>query len=352
MFCIVSAAVAAEKKFSWRMAAAWGEGLKVLDSDRAFAKKVGEMSGGRLVIKVFPAGQIAPTSQILDMVRSGAVEVGSDWPGYWSGKNTAFDLLGSQLMGFTPMDQVIWMYAGGGMKFYDELFGRYGIKYFPHHLHDQESGFRTTRPIRTLKDFKGMKLRVGSHIPALLIQKFGAQPVTMPMDDVYEAVQRGVVDGCELNMAYMDYGTKIHEVAKWWLIPGWHQTASLHGILINQKKFDELPDDLKAIVAEAARSNLLENLAVTTLGSVRAIEDMSREGVQTTRTSEEDLATIERVKNEVLLEVSAKNPDFARLLQHQIDFDKRMAPYRVITAPWSFGRTWKSYPDLSGLKMD
>jgi TRAP-type mannitol/chloroaromatic compound transport system substrate-binding protein len=347
--CAASQALAAEK-YQWRMASAWGEGIKVLEADRSFAEKVEKMSGGRLVIKVFPSGQICPTNQVLDVVRSGAAEVGSDWPGYWQGRNTALDIMGSDVMGFHPLDQAIWLYAGGGMKFYDEIFGGFGIKYFPHHIHDQESGFRTSKPIRTLQDFQGLKLRAGSLMPGKILQKLGAQPVQMVSEDVYEAVQRGVIDGGEINMPFMDYGIKIHEVAKYWLTPGWHQTYSQHGILFNKAKYDALPDDLKRIIEEAARSNYIESFAITTLGSIKATEDMLKEGVVTTKLTPEEYATLEKLRDEVYLEAARENPDFARVLRHRIDFDKNLAQYRKNTAPWSFGRAWVSYPDLGGLE--
>jgi TRAP-type mannitol/chloroaromatic compound transport system substrate-binding protein len=337
---------AAEQKFSWRLASVWSEGLVMLDSEREFAKKVEEMSGGRLIIKVFPAGQIGPTNQVLDLVRSGAVEMGADWPGYWIGKNTAFDLLGSHVMGFTPLDHAIWIYAADGMGFYDEFFGAYNVKYFPHHIADQESGIRSNKPIKNLEDFKGLKIRMGNHIPGRVIQAFGAQPVTMASGEIYEAIQRGVIDGCEMNIPLADFHAKLQEVAKYWLTPGWHQTASLDGILVNKDKWNSLPPDLQAIVKYAAQAQFVESLAKTTYGSVDATADILASGVTATRLSDADLERIEVTRNEILSQMASENPDFARALKSIIDLDKKLAAYRNNTRPWSFGRTWKHYPVL------
>lgn len=346
LLAVVTSSFAAEKTFNWRLASVWGEGLVMLESEREFAKKVEAMSGGRLKIKVFPAGQIGPTNQVFDLVRSGAVEMGADWAGYWTGKNTAFDLLGSHVMGFTPLDHAIWMYAAGGKQFYDELFGAHGIVYFPHHMADQESGIRSNKPIQTVDDLKGMKIRMGNFIPGKTIQAFGGQPVSMASDDIYEAIQRGVVDGCEMNTPLADYNAKLHEVAKYWLTPGWHQTQSLDGILINKKKWDELSDDLKAIVEVAAQAQFLQSLCTTTYGSIDATAKMIESGVITYRLSDEDLERIELARNAVFEEMAQANPDFARVLNHIIDFDKKMASYRENARPWSFGRTWKHYPNI------
>ena len=347
MFSMTTSGLAAEQKFNWRLASVWGEGLVMLESERAFAKKVEEMSGGRLMIKVFPAGQLGPTNQVFDMVRSGAVEMGADWAGYWTGKNTAFDLLGSHVMGFTPLDHAIWYYAGEGREIYNELFGRYGIVYFPHHIADQESGIRSNKPIKSIDDLKGMKIRMGNFIPGKTIQEFGGQPVSMSSDEIYESLQRGVIDGAEMNMPLADYHAKLHEVAKYWLTPGWHQTQSLDGILINQKKWETLPKDLQAIVKVAAQAQFIEALSTTTYGSIDATQKMLAEGVIATRLSDSDMERVEIARNKVLEQMAKDNPDFDRILKSIVAFDKKMAPYRENSRPWSFGRTWKNYPQLA-----
>lgn len=344
VFVLVTASSAAQT-FNWRLASTWGEGSPLLESDRSFAQRVEQMSGGRINIKVFPAGQIGPANQVLDLVSSGAVEAGADWPNYWSGKNTVFDLLGSHVMGFTPADFYVWIYGYGGKKFYDEYYGKFNCVYFPHHAHDVESGIRSRKPLNSLADFNGLKVRMAGLIQGKLIQAFGAQPVSLALDEVYEAMQRGVVDACEISIPWVDETTKIYEVAQYWLTPGFHQTSSIHGILVNKKKWDELPDDLKFIVENAAKANHLERLAISTQNSSTSTEFMvTKADVKTNRVSEEDLLKLEEAKNKIMSELAAQNPDYNRVLKNQIEFVKQLAYYRDATSPWSFGRTWGSYP--------
>jgi TRAP-type mannitol/chloroaromatic compound transport system substrate-binding protein len=335
-----------QKTYSWRLASVWAEGFPLLESERSFARLVESMSGGRIKIKVFPEGQIGPANQVLDLVSSGAVEMGGDWPNYWSGKNTAFDLLGSHVMGFSPNDYVNWIYAGGGKQFYDEMYGKFGTVYLPHHSHDMESGIRSSKPINALGDLKGLKIRMAGLIQGKLIQAFDAQPVSMALGEVYEAMQRGVVDACEISTPVVDESAKIYEVAKFWLTPGFHQTSSIHGIIINKAKWDQLPDDLKEIVTAAAKANLMTRLAETTIASADATNVMLNSGVTVTRFNESDLAQIEKAKNEIMVELAAANPDYARVLKHQIEFEKNFANYRQAMEPWSFGRSWQSFPEL------
>jgi len=336
----------AAETIHWRMPSAWPEGFALLESDRNFAKRVEEMSGGRLVIKVFPAGQIASPQQILELVRSGAVEAGFDWPNYWSGHDTAFDLLGSHVMGFNAVDYFNWIYGAGGKQFYDETYGRFGLVYFPHHAHDIESGFRFSKPIKSLKEFNGLKVRVVGLVQGRLVQSIGAQPVSLAISEAYEAMQRGVVDASEVSIPIVDEDSKIYEVAKYWLSPGFHQTSSIHGVLINKAKWAALPEDLKAIVANAAQANHLASLAHTTVRSSEATNRMIAAGVEINRVPEEDLVWIEKARDDIMAELAKANPEYARILRHQIEFVKNFASFRAAIQPWSYGRTWSSYPQL------
>lgn len=338
---------AAAETINWRLASTWAEGFALLESERTFAKRVEEMSGGRLVIKVFPAGQIGPANQVLDLVSSGAVDAGGDWPNYWSGRNTAFDLLGSHVMGFNAIDFYNWIYGGGGKQFYDEMYGRFNCVYFPHHSHDIESGFRSGKaPLKSFGDFKGLKVRAPGLVQGKLLQAFGAQPVSIALNEVYEAMQRGVVDACEISIPIVDEDAKITEVAKYWLSPGFHQTSSIHGILINKKKWEALPADLKAIVANAAQANHVARLAETTVQSAGATDRMLASGVEINRVPEADLVSAEKARDEIMAELARENPDYARVLKHQIEFLKNFAHLREAMRPWSYSRNWTSYPEL------
>lgn len=337
---------AEDKQFSWKLASVWAEGSPNLESERQFSQLIDSMSNGRLKIKVFPEGQLGPANQVLDLVSRGAIDAGGEWASFWAGKNTAFDLLGTQIMGFSPMDYYIWIYEYDGKKYYDDLFGKSNCVYFPHHSHDLESGFRSNKEIKTLADFKGMKIRIGGLIQGKLLQALGAQPVAMSGSEVYEALQRGVIDACEFSTPDMDLVAKLNEVTKFWLTPGFHQTATINGIIINKEKWQELPDDLKAIVEAASKVCFVESFASSTLNSSRATNEMLKQGIVVNRLSDEDLLSIEKEKNKLMEQLASENPDYAAVLKSQITFDKEIAPYRKQLQPWGFGKTWGAYPEL------
>jgi TRAP-type mannitol/chloroaromatic compound transport system substrate-binding protein len=342
-----SGAHAADKPgFKWRLASVWSTGTFQFEGDRRFAEAVTKLSGGRLTITAYGAGQLVPTPGVFEAVRNGTVECGGDWPSYWTGFNTAFDLLGSQVLGFNNYDYMNWIYGAGGIKFYKELYGKYGMEYFPVAMSGMESGIRSTKRITKLDDLAGMKIRFAGLIQGELIQKFGVTPVSMSLPEAYEGLQRGVIDAMEFSAPVNDEAAKLHEVAKFWLAPGWHQTCSVYGVMINKDAWAKLDDELKYIVGMAAKSVGLETMAEYGWGDSVGTNKMIAAGVEVNWLSEEDLDRLEAAKNAVMTKLAKENPDYDRLAKAQMQYYRDYTPYRKFLGDWSFGRTPKVYPDL------
>jgi TRAP-type mannitol/chloroaromatic compound transport system substrate-binding protein len=344
-FIVVDSAQAQEKVFKWRLASVWPKGLTtIIAPDFRFCELTKKMSKGELDITLYGAGEICKPTEVLDMVSSGTVECGVDWPNYWSGKNTAFDLLGSNSITFCAEDYLLWDYQGGGIELAQELYGKYNCLWFPHYMAHMESGIRSNKPIKKLADIKGMKIRMAGLLPAQILKDLGGTPVSIAVADLYEALRRGTLDGAEYSNPINDKDLKMEEMTKYWLTPGWHQTSSQHGVLINKKAWDSLPEHLKQIIKSAAMDCHLWQFTNLAYKDAGATEYFKQKGITITRLSDKELEVIESIKNKLQEEHAAKNPDYAKILKSQMTFLKMMAPYREASSPFGFGRNPKAYP--------
>jgi TRAP-type mannitol/chloroaromatic compound transport system substrate-binding protein len=186
VFC-AGLAMAQSGVIKWKMVSTWTPSIDLLEGDKNFAKLVNEMSAGRLQITVSPAGELVPANAVFDTVAKGSVECGGDWPSYWAGKNSAFDLLGSFPMGLTQYDYINWYYHYGGKKVFDDLFGKYNMVYFLTSVSPQESGIRTRMPIKSLADYKGKKLRMSGKADG----DNRRRRVQRPLDRLEDGICRG-----------------------------------------------------------------------------------------------------------------------------------------------------------------
>lgn len=334
------------QSYSWRLASAWGAGSPQFAYDQRFCDRVAEMSGGRLIITPYGSGQLAATTEVFDLTASGDVEVGSDAPQYWSGKNTAFDLLGYNVMGLNTVDYTTWVY-GGGYEVARELYGQYGLVYYYTAITNAESGIRSNAPITSLSDLDGKNIRMSGLVIGKVLGKLGITSTSMSLDEALDGITKGVIDALEYSAPAFDYSMQVHEICKYWTGPGFHQTTAPYGVFFNQSAWDSLDDELKLILSECAKSNYLEAFSETLYNDGMAAEMMVNEGVTISYLPDEDMSAIEQARNEVYEEMAAENAEFAKIAKSQMDYFKSMTYYQNdFLGDYSTTRIPQSYPDL------
>ncbi|MBI5969271.1 MAG: TRAP transporter substrate-binding protein DctP [Deltaproteobacteria bacterium] len=332
--------------FKWRMATCRTPALTPFhESDVRFAEIASRMSGGKLAITVYPAGELMPAFEVFDGVRKGVVEMGGDWSTYWTGKNTAFDLFCAMGFMMHAADWMTWLYQGGGLKLGQELYGKYNIMYFPMNIVGPESGYRTNKPIRNLADFKGAKLRTGVLQTIWLLEQIGAKPVRIPGGEIYMALKLGTIDGAEFSIPSTDWGIKFQEISKYWVIPaGWHQVGTVGNVIINMDAWKKLPPDLQAIVENAAMANMTWSYAKGNWDSIGAVERFKAAGIQVTELDREAQEKLEELCVQFMEMESARNPDYAKIAKSMVDFLKGMDKVKQLEGPFRSGSMLKRYP--------
>ena len=331
---------------NWRMSTVWSPGIPFIEADRKFVEIVNKIGTGRFQIKLFTSGEIVPAYQLFDTVTQGVVEIGSDWAGYWAGKNSAFSMLGSFPMLLMGVDYQNWIYQAGGLDLYNEVYGKFGLVYFPHACVFSESGIRGHKPIKTLADYKGLKLRMSGKPQGEILKRLGASQVMLAGGEVYQALEKGTVDGAEFSGPALDWPMGFAEVTEYWCTPGWHQPGSPIGIMINKKAWEKLPEDVKAVIEYAAMATYTWATSRLEYNNAQCTTKFLEKGIKVTRLSDKDLAKLEDMSMDVLKELCKENPLMAKIARSQINFLKTMSQWREISTPFSYGRNIPDLPDI------
>lgn len=312
------------KTFKWKMATIWPSGQPgYFSMAKVHADTVKRISNGRLQIETFPAGAIAPVIEIVDAVRRGVCEIGLTWPGYDIGIHPGSCLIG----GFagSPNSEVMihWIYQGGGYKlwqdFRKEKFNVYAI---PAGMRPTEIFAHSHKPIRNLEDLKGIKFRtVGAW--ADILPKLGASVVTLPGTEVLPALERKVIDATEWATPGENLAMGLHEIAKYIIIPGVHQPSAPFELIVNLKAWEELPDDLKAMVEEVGKIVTLESWTKFGFLDIPAFETFKKRGNVIMELSPKVQSEAKRLGYEWAEQQSAKDAWFKKLWDSQKDFSEK-----------------------------
>jgi TRAP-type mannitol/chloroaromatic compound transport system substrate-binding protein len=318
----------------WTMATSWPATIHLHHMAEYWAKKVEEMSGGRMVVDVRPSGAIVGAFEVLDAANTGVVQAMHSWSAYWIGRNPATAFFASVPFFFTPLSHLAWVYEGGGLqlwqKIYDDL--RLNVKVLPCGITHAEIVGWSHKPLRKLDDWKGLKYRAPG-IWGEMLRGLGVAVTTLPAAELYTAMERRVIDATEFNTPYTDQLLRFHEVARYFTGPGMHQPTVLFELVINKGAWDRLPDDLKAIVEEAARATTLWGLVHDFHKSMEALDFFRKRGNQQVSVERQTQWEIYKIAMEYLKKLAETNPTFKQVLDSALAYHRRAAAYEEFMTP-------------------
>ena len=282
--------------------------------------KIGQESKGRLKCQIYPSMQLGGSPpQLFDQAKDGVADIVWTLPGYQAGRFVVSEAFELPFMVKTTEagSRALWQYATrNATKEYE------GVKPIVFHLHDGNIFHTTKKPIKTLDDFRGMKLRAPTRQATKMIAAFGATPVPMPLPQAPEALAKGVIDGAMVPWEVAP-SIKLEEIVGHHIetdpsMPQLSNSVFIFGM--NQARYNSLPADLKKVIDDNSGAE----------ASARAGKIFAEAGVAGRKVSEKFKATFyvvpaaelqrwqkasEGVTNEWVKDVSAKGYDGKKLLE-------------------------------------
>jgi len=245
---VTRTALAQPKPVIWNLPHVAAPSYYLITNLNAFAAKVKERSSGRMEIRVHPASSLYPGPEIVPALVEGRAEIGMVLTGYLT--DILLELGVLELPFMTGSIDEHHRAARQLSAFYAERLASKGLKPLATYAWPSQQLF-SNRPIRSLQDFKGTKIRVYGAETAELMRSLGSAPVSIPFGEVYVALQRNVVDGAVTSATNAE-PMKFFEVSKYldyWYFNG----AGLEWLAVNQKAWDALPKDLQQVVLDSLR---------------------------------------------------------------------------------------------------
>lgn len=328
---VATPGIAAEKTFKLKGQTCFGLSSPLGQNTIVIWKKlVEEMSGGRIKIQLFDAGEVVPSNQVFEAVSKGVLDFGLNTPAWQKGKYPAGDLfytLPGGVLAFN--DLIIWMYGGEGLKLEQEMYGD-TVVVFPLGLTPPEEIW-TNKPINTLEDIKGLKIRTAG-LGTELWQELGASVVTLPGGEVLPSLQRGLINSAEFLDASMDYSLGIHEILKYRFGPPIHMSNNIFQLLIKPSTWKKLPSDLQAIVQNAAMAATIQGYSNHWIDAIEANKKLEAAGVKTTKLSKEDQARAHEIAIRIIEKKAKADPYFAKVWASQKAYLEKYKPYNNLTS--------------------
>ncbi len=295
-----------------KMQCAWQSNLPALgDTAKYFSETIARASGGTIKFKFFEPKKLVPSLQIFDAVAAGTIDSGYAWPGYWMGKMPALTVFAAVPFGPEAPEFLAWIYHGGGLELWRELYARQGIVPVPCGVVPPEASGWFAEPVESVSDLAGLKIRY-SGLGGEVLKKLGASITLLAAEDIFTNLERGVIDATEFSTPATDEVLGFHKVVKHYYFPGWHQPSSILELLVNKRVWDAMTEQQRALVETACGDAVLWGLTRGVAAQGRAVARIKQSGVTLHSWSPELLAAFRHSAVEVLDEQSARDADFKR----------------------------------------
>jgi len=245
-------AVHAQKTIEITMVTTWPRDFPGLGTGaQRFAKRLSDMTNGRMKVNYFAAGERVKPFDSFDEVASGNSQMYHAADYYWKGKHPGWAYFTAVPFGLTYTEMNAWMRFGGGQELWDELGAGFGIKGLMCGNTGSQMGGWFRKEINSADDLKGLKIRM----PGLggdVMAKLGASPVALPGGQIYENLIAGTIDATEWVGPWNDIFLKFYEAAKYYYYPGMHEPGSMLALGMNKKWWDGLSKSDQIIIEAAA----------------------------------------------------------------------------------------------------
>ncbi|WP_322629450.1 TRAP transporter substrate-binding protein DctP [Halothiobacillus sp.] len=312
----------------WKMVTTWPKNFPGLGTGaNNIARYVDELSNGRLKIQVYGAGEIVPALEVFDAVRAGTAQMGHGGAYYWQGKIPAAPFFTSIPFGLIADEMNSWLYYGDGLKLWEELYEPFGLIPQPAGNTGVQMGGWFRKPIDTLADFKGLKMRMPG-IGGEVLRRLGVTVVNTPGGELFQALNDGTIDAAEWVGPYNDLAFGFYRAAKYYYAPGWQEPGSTMEAIINKKAFEALTPDLQHIVKAACRmanADMLSELTARNNESLKALID--QHGVQLRYFSPEILSALKTTSATVMQELAAKDASAQKVYTSVMSFLDNVRPW-------------------------
>src|SRR6266705_452710 len=326
--------VIAQPKFQWRMSTTWTPALDVLQGGvQRFGKIVDEMSGGRLKIQVFAGGELMPAFGCFDATSQGTIECFNGAPYYWAGKEPAMQWFSAVPFSLNPQGMMTWYLHGDGLRLWEETYAAFNLVPRPGPSTGVQMAGWFRKKMNSIADYKGLKMRIPG-LGGKIVGAAGGTVVLTPGGEIYTALERGVLDSTEWVGPHDDMKLGLHNAAKYYYYPGWHEPGTTGEFGFNKKAYDALPADLKSIVDHACQSVQVISFQEYEYKNTIALHKLKTEfksKVELVKLGDAVLKDLKKLADAVIKEESEKSPQAKKAYASVKKFEATLNDWRLIS---------------------
>ena len=283
-----------------------------------FIEDIVAMSNDEIAVEMFYSSAVVKSAETFDAAATGILDCDMTGGAYQTGKNPAFQFAGDLAGGYTnPYQQLAWLLHGGGYESLNELYNAHNMEFIGWWIPGPES-LASTSPIRGADDFKDWKFRSPPGMLTLVFKNLGASPIVMDFNEIFTALETGIIDGADAANLTNNVGLGLYDIAKHTNFPGFHSMPADH-LTCRKDVWDAMPDHHKAILKIGMQALALKNATANEVNNARTAKELRSKGISLYEWTEDELSKYREAVKAGWTEFST-TPEAKSLLASHIDF--------------------------------
>ena len=283
-----------------------------------FIEDISAMSNGEIQVEMFYASAVVKSAETFDAAATGILDCDMTGGAYQTGKNPAFQFAGDLAGGYTnPYQQMAWLLHNDGYTALNNLYNKYNMEFVGWWIPGPES-LSSTKPLRNVDDFKNWKFRSPPGMMTLVFSNLGASPIVMDFNEIFTALETGIIDGADAANLTNNVGLGLYDIAEHTNFPGFHSMPADH-LACRKDVWDAMPSHHQAILKIAMQALAMRNATVNEVENARTAKTLRAKGVNLYEWSEEELGKYRAAVKAGWTEF-ATTPEAKALLKSHIDF--------------------------------
>ena len=307
-----------------KMVTSWPKGLPGLGtSAERLGRAITAITGGRLKVQVFGAGELVSAFEVFDAVSGGVAEMYHSAEYYWEKRSPAFNFFAAVPFGFTADEMAAWIHWGGGQELWNELSGGFNIKPLLSTNTGAQMGGWFTKEVKGPESYAGLRYRMPG-LGGEVLRRLGAVVVNLPGGEITAALKSGAIDASEWVGPWNDMVLGLQKVSKFYYYPGFHEPGTVLALGINKKLWDGLSADDRNAVTAAANAEYTLSLAEFNANNAKSLEQLSQDtSIEIRKFEDSLLQAFGKTSGEVLADAARKDALTRRVYDSYIAFWSR-----------------------------
>lgn len=299
-----------------KMVTSWPKGFPGLGTNaERMAKAITAVSGGKLQVKVFGAGELVKPFEVYDAVSAGVAEMYHSCDYYFVALSPGFNFFTGVPFGFTADEMAAWIHFGGGQALWDELSASFNVKGLMSGSTGVQMGGWFTKEVRGPESYAGLRYRMPG-LGGEVLRRLGAVVVTLPGGEIAPALQSGAIDASEWVGPWNDMILGLHRVSKYYYYPGFHEPGTALTTGVNKGLWDSLSAEERNLIAMAANAEYTSSLAEFNANNAKGLQQLSQDkSIEIRRFDDGVLRALGKTSQEVLAEIGQKDSMTRRIYE-------------------------------------